>query len=80
MPKPLNFSYGSDSDILTIEGMRYSGDLFRAFAHGGLRLNTPFEIIKRKDGVVMISEVVWTHHCDITLIEHVEDDYPSPLG
>jgi len=57
MNKPLEFSYNPDLDILTIEGMRYSGDLFRAFADDGLRFNTPFKIIKRDNAVVTLELV-----------------------
>ena len=31
---PLAFSYDSEHDILTIEGRKYSGDLFREFGFG----------------------------------------------
>ena len=62
--KRLNFSYEEPTpdgrgDILTIEGFRYSGELFRLWAGKGiLRLGEPFRIIKREDGVITIQEGV----------------------
>lgn len=54
VPKPLEFSYDYPNDTLTIEGVPYSGELFRAWAsdEGGLKLNEPFEIVKRENGTI----------------------------
>jgi hypothetical protein len=61
---PLSFSYDLVMDILTVEGVKYSGDLFRQLAGKEtntvalLPLNRPFEIEKREDGVI------WLHRLD----------------
>jgi hypothetical protein len=57
---PLSFSYDIERDVLTIEGLQYSGDLFREFSVG-LQLNTPFEIVKR-DNVITIHRIDWADH------------------
>lgn len=41
------------TDVITIEGMRYSGDLFREFG-GGLAVGEYFQLIERKDGLITI--------------------------
>jgi hypothetical protein len=51
-PKPLQFSYDAIRDVLTIEGVQYSGGLFREFGLGPL--NRPLKIIKREDGLVTV--------------------------
>lgn len=51
-PKPLKFSYDEESDVLTIERIRYSGELFRAF--GFAPEGERFEIVERKDGIVTL--------------------------
>ncbi len=43
-------------DYWDIEGVRYSGELFRAF--GLWNLNTEIKIVKRDDGLVTIEKVV----------------------
>jgi len=58
----LNFSYNESQDILTIEGIPYSGELFRAFAGKskglGLQLDTPFKIVRRdSNGVIEIQRI-----------------------
>jgi hypothetical protein len=59
MKKPLSFSYDGERDVLTVEGMAYSGQLFRAFAGTddgvGLSLHTPFIIRRRDDGVIEVA-------------------------
>lgn len=49
-PKPLEFSYDPLRDILTIEGMLYSGYLFRSLAT--LKPGSRFEIIERQNGLI----------------------------
>jgi hypothetical protein len=54
----LNFSYDEERDILTIEDLKYSGDLFRAFAHEKyLALNQPFEIVNRDNDTITIHKI-----------------------
>lgn len=59
MSKPLSFAYDEQRDELTVEGMKYSGQLFRAFAGTddsvGLSLHTPFIIRRREDGVIEVA-------------------------
>jgi hypothetical protein len=50
----LNFSYDPFTDGMTIEGTRYSGELFRAFAKGGLAIGEDLKKINRADSVVTI--------------------------
>ena len=55
--KPLAFSYDREHDVLTIEGMRYTGTLFRVFAEGGLAIGKALQIIHRQDGILTIKEL-----------------------
>jgi len=45
--------------VVNIEGINYSFDLFRGFGIGrsGLALNEPFQIIRREDGVIAIKKI-----------------------
>lgn len=47
--------YDNWADVLTVEGIHYSGSIFRNFASGPL--NKPFKIIKREDGVLTCVEI-----------------------
>jgi hypothetical protein len=53
----MQFAYDPVDDVLTIEGIRYSGDLFRYFA-----LETPpgrwIRILKREDGRITLEQKV----------------------
>ena len=59
----LTFSYEEPPrDVLTIEGIPYSGELFRALAGKGatvaLALNEPFKIVRRDDdGVIVVERI-----------------------
>lgn len=58
---PLDVQYDPVYDRLKIEGIEYSGDLFRAWA-GGIRIGpTPefdlYRIIRREDGLLTIQVV-----------------------
>jgi len=59
----LIFSYEEPpQDVLIIEGIPYSGELFRAMAGKsaglGLQLDTPFKITKRPaDGLIVIERI-----------------------
>jgi len=50
----LKFDYDKHNDVLTIEGMKYAGELFRAWADGGLSLGTRLRLIARKDGCITL--------------------------
>ena len=62
----LQFSYDEARDVLTIEGIRYSGELFR-----GIGLETPvgawIQIVKREDGVVTLR---------MRTADHASEDQP----
>lgn len=46
MSKSLAFSYDQDNDIMTIEGIKYSGDLFRAWGENGIDSGQLFKILR----------------------------------
>jgi len=52
----LNFSYNGMTDILTVEGIHYSGELFRQMATLPIGSRCPFDlnaiIVDRQDRVV----------------------------
>ncbi len=50
------------TDSFEIFGMKYSAELFRSFAEGGLNLNVSFIIVKRGNGVITIEKVAETEH------------------
>ena len=50
----LAVSYDADSDVLTIEGTRYAGSLFRALGAQGFAVGARLEIIARDDGVISL--------------------------
>jgi hypothetical protein len=52
----LNFSYDELADIMEIEGIRYSGELFRQFGRV-MPLHTPLKIISRHDGVLVVAQI-----------------------
>ena len=49
----LDFSYDESNDILTVEGLKFSGDLFRRFS-SSLPLGQPFMLLGRDGGVITI--------------------------
>lgn len=51
----LQFEYDIVDDVLTIEGVRYSGELFRGL--GALDVGGLFQIQDRKDGVLTLYEI-----------------------
>lgn len=52
----LNFSYDEWSDTLTIEGVRYSGELFRMLGMGP-RQGQLLKILKKEHDVVTVQSV-----------------------
>ncbi len=54
--KELKFDYDGTLDIITIEGICYSGNLFRQLG-GILPTDQAFCITARKDGVITLSKV-----------------------
>lgn len=53
----LDHDYDPEADILTIEGCRYSGRLFRELGEEGMKTDTLFRLLRREDGVITIEEV-----------------------
>lgn len=51
--KPLDIKDDPATGTVEIEGLRYSYEFLTGLA-GGIRINVPFVITKRKDGVVTI--------------------------
>ena len=50
----LQYEYDENLDIMTIEGVRYSGEFFRAFSPGGMARGTFFELERLSGGEPMI--------------------------
>jgi hypothetical protein len=48
--------YDLSTDIFTIEGMRYSRDLFRSLAEAGIAEGHSFGILKKKNGKIIIED------------------------
>ena len=42
------------NDLMTICGIRYSGEFLRMLGEGGMDLNVPIAVVSRKDGVIII--------------------------
>ena len=49
----LQYSYDAKTDIITIEGIRYHGDIFREFGFQ-LRVSHVFKLMNIKDTVITI--------------------------
>ena len=52
----LDFDYDSESDVLTIEGVRYSAQLFRDFSPQGFVTGTLFCFTRHGDGTFYIEK------------------------
>ena len=53
--QPITVEFDNDRDLVTIEGVRYSQELFRALAPGGIGAGGALRIEKRDpDGVVHV--------------------------
>jgi len=57
--KRLNIRQNVKKQVVKIEGINYHFDLFRGFGTGrsGIALNQPFQVIERKDGVIVIEKI-----------------------
>ena len=54
----LEFSYDAVRDILTVEGVQYDGNLFRALGTKGLAVGETLKIVNRSaDGVISLQHV-----------------------
>lgn len=54
---PLTVSYDHDTDMLTVEGQQYSGQLFREWAKSGMPTGTLFELTRASDGAIGITRI-----------------------
>jgi len=53
--EPLNYSYDPGTDVMTIEGIRYSGDVFRGLGFKqAIPIGSRIFIEDRHDGVVVL--------------------------
>lgn len=54
----LDIAYDQTADVVVIDGIRYSGGFFRAFAYG-IQEGQLFEFVRREpDGTVMLRTVI----------------------
>jgi len=53
LPARLDYEYDTRIDVMTIEGVRYSGDFFRLFAAPPEGVHLAME---RRDGTIIITE------------------------
>lgn len=65
----LQFHYDRHRDVMTIEGIKYSGAMFRHFGFGAL--HKPFWMLKREDGTITISTLGTTARPD-----EISDEIP----
>lgn len=56
MFEPIQILDHPDDGYVTIEGMNYSHELFRAWAENGMLIGRWFKILKREDGLLVIEE------------------------
>lgn len=54
----LNFEYDEMTDVIIIEGVKYSGQLFREL--GILPTGFAFEILERHDGIIVLHKLFST--------------------
>jgi hypothetical protein len=53
---PLQWAYDARHDVITIEGVQYSGGLFREWGRNGMAIGTLFRLTQRDDdGAIQIS-------------------------
>ena len=59
VPQRLRIRQYVSRQVVNIEGIKYSFHLFRGFGTGkcSIALNQPFEVVKRKDGVITIKKI-----------------------
>jgi len=55
--KSAPFRYDWESDVFTIYGLKYSGDLFRNWGRHGLPVGSIYRIDKRKDDTLVITRL-----------------------
>lgn len=81
----LDFEYDEIDDCLSIEGMKYSGELFRQWSKDGMPLQGIFRIVGRDDGVFTVDDLTdqlplpGSRHFGRKVIA-VEDTYPLVHG
>lgn len=53
----LNYTYDDRTDVLTIEGTRYSGELFREWSRNGMPTGSLFELTRSAEGSFSVKRV-----------------------
>ena len=53
----LDFSYDAEHDILTVEGLQYTGELFRSWSAHGLPLFAIFRLINRENTCITLERL-----------------------
>jgi hypothetical protein len=56
MTKPLQFEYDAATDILTVEGIQYDGQVFREFGFGGM-MNQTIQFRRDDRGAISLQKV-----------------------
>lgn len=56
-PCTLAIQYSPETDVVQIEGMKFSADLFRGLGMRGLDVGTTVKIVSRDDGVLVLETV-----------------------
>lgn len=54
--QPLRVHYDEGDDVLTVEGVPYSGAIFRAWSVNGFPTGTVFRVLERSMGGVLVVE------------------------
>ena len=53
----LLFEYDPETDVATVEGIRYTGTFFRLFAENGLMVGSGFRVVCREDGAITVQRL-----------------------
>lgn len=56
MSEPLRIEQDPSRDLVTIEGVKYAGELFRGLGNVGFKPGTLIRIEKREDGALTVRE------------------------
>ena len=59
----LQFSYDPDTDLLTIEGVKYAGQIFRDWSNAAPAFGHAFQFRRRVDGPVELRKVPVENVC-----------------
>jgi len=62
MSEPLSISMDDEAQVATIEGVRYSYDLFREWGAKGMQVGQHFKVMSRQDGCFTIQKIQEPSH------------------